>query len=219
MNDIDPESGNSSNEIPAIWVNDYIEVEGTIHDLLDDILRAQVSADSNNVKEMIRSLYKNRHGAFQTVLLSLGGNPQFFDDVEEQLGTETKDKLTDIRGRYSSLEDDFRIIQQEENNGRINPIKSYSTYGNYEYNSDIPLVGLQLKSGSFAFPTIEDRPHRMIQLAVAAIDATNDVFEYTLDEEHNLPEDEIEDINSALSELNDQLEELQDYTDLEENND
>lgn len=204
----DGEDINTEGEIPSRWVSEFLQIEDTAIELLEELLTVQLSESENHAQDRIRTLHNRKPAVFQTIFLALNGNEDYFDDVEEQMGQQVRKKLTDIRDRFSLLEKDFMIVRQEENEGRINPIKSYRTFSTFEYESDVPLVGIRFKSGSFIFPDIQDQPSRILQIGLMSIDSVNDAFERVLYEDYQIPEGESEDMQEVIENIEQQLNQL-----------
>jgi len=209
MDDIDRQ------EMPRMLVEEFLEREAGTRALLDELEKRSLEGDDESVRERIRTLASNNRSVFFTVAFSLAGSKQFFGDVEAQLGVEAADRLRDLSETYPSLAEPFHVVRTEQARDRYNPITGLETTTTYDAEEEVPLIEYTPRSGAVELYTGKESPEEVLQYALYLVQATTDSLDAALDREHTVSTDELgalidrrEELESELSRLRDQIDEL-----------
>jgi hypothetical protein len=148
-------------------------------------------------------------------LFSLADSAQFFGDVEAQLDVTAADQLRDLAETYPSLAEPFTIVRTERSENRQNPVTDVSYSVSYHRGIESPIVTYRPLSGDRALYESRATPSEVLRTASDLVAATTDALEVGLDSDYSVNTEELsalidrrEDLESELSRLRDDLDEL-----------
>lgn len=209
MDDVDRQ------EMPRLLVEEFLEREAGTRALLDDLERLALQGDYREVRERIRSLAETNRSVFYTLAFSLAGSQQFFGDVEAQLGVEAADRLRDLAETYPALAEPFGVVRTERARDRHNPVTGLEATTTHHDDEEVPLVEYTPHSGDVELYTGRESPEEVLQFATYLVQATTDALDAALEDDRTVNTDELsclidrrEELESELSRLRDQIDEL-----------
>jgi hypothetical protein len=170
-------TGEAPTEPPGSFVAAFQDREGATLSTLEEIDAALLVGDAREARERIRDLAEHSYGAFITVCLSLNGVEAFFEDVADQLDEATADRLRRLRAEYDQLATAFRIVRDEVDRGRQNPVTNLGFSGAYRESEAVPLVRYQLHSGAVELLEGRESPAEVLQVAAMLVGATTETLE------------------------------------------
>lgn len=201
--------------MPKALVEDFLEQEAGTRAFLDELQKLAAEGRRERVRERLREFAEHSQGAFFAVGLSLSGTAQFFADVEAQMDAETGDKLRELPETYGTLAEEFRIIRREQTQNRRNPVTSLSASTTYHSDEEVPLVDYSPMSGELELYDSRESPEEVLQLAHFLVQSTTDALGAALDNDRMVNTEELsglidrrEELESELSKLRDQIDEL-----------
>lgn len=202
-------------ELPGMIVEAYLQREGGVRALLEDLERQALEGDSEGVRERIRRLAEENQDIFFTVALSLTGSAQFFGDVESQLDVTAADRLRDLADTYPTLEGPFSIVRKEQARDRRNPVTGLKTTTAYHAEEALPLIRYTVRSGAVDLYEGCESPEEILGIATQFTQATTDALEAAMDDDFSVNTEELsnlidrrEDLESELDRLRSQIDEL-----------
>jgi hypothetical protein len=217
MDDVDRE------QIPAAIVEAYLERERGTRALLDELEKVAIEGRHDEVRERIRALAETDEAVFYTVAFSLAEANAFFGDVEAALGVTAADRLRDLAETYSSLAEPFAVVRTEVSEDRKNPVTDTSYSVSYHHGLESPVVTYSPLSGRQELYRSRGTPSELLHLAADLVTASTDALEVAMDNDHSVNTEELselidrrEDLESALSRLRDDLDDLR-RTPIEDN--
>ncbi|MCU4802519.1 hypothetical protein SAMN05216559_1582 [Halomicrobium zhouii] len=209
MDDVDGDS------MPRTIVEAFLERERGTRALLDELEKLSIEGRHDEVHERVRNLAEHDEAVFYTVAFSLSGSKQFFGDVEAQLDVTAADRLRDLSETYGSLTDAFAIVRTEVSEDRRNPVTDLSYTVSYHRGVESPIVGYQPRSGERELFESRGTPSEVLHLSTDLVEATTDALDVALEEGYSVNTEELsalidrrEELESALSRLRDDLDEL-----------
>ncbi|MFB6163794.1 MAG: hypothetical protein ABEJ31_01400 [Haloarculaceae archaeon] len=202
-------------EMPKALVAEYLEREAGTRAFLDELQKLAAEGRYGEVRERLRDFAEHSQGAFFTVALSLGGTAQFFADVEAQMGAEVGEKLRDLESTYGTLAEAFNVVRTEQTTDRLNPVTSVSASTSYHAEEEVPLVTYSPLSGELELHESRESPEEVLQVAHFLVQATTDALDGALENDRPVNTEELsalidrrEELESELSTLRDQIDEL-----------
>lgn len=209
-------------EMPKALVEDFLEQEAGTRAFLDELQKLAAEGRYAEVRERLREFAEHSQGAFFTVALSLGGTAQFFADVEAQMGTEVGEKLRDLEATYGTLAEECNVVRTEQTKNRLNPVTSVGVSTSYRTDEEVPLVSYTPLSGEVPLSESRESPEEVLQVASFLVQATTDALDDALEADRTINTEELstlidrrEELESELSRLRDQIDQLR-RTPLEE---
>jgi hypothetical protein len=209
MDDVEPE------EMPRALVEEFIEREEGTRALLDELEKLTLQGEHEEVRERVRDLAEENQSVFFTVALSLGRSKQFYGDVESQLGVGTADRLRELGETYPALAEVFGVVRTEEARDRHNPITGLRASTAYLGEEEVPIISYAPQSGDVELFQARGSPEEVLQFASYLVQSTTDALDSALDREFSTNTDELsalidrqEELESELSRLRDQIDEL-----------
>lgn len=209
MDDVDGDA------MPRTIVEEFLERERGARALLDDLEKLSIEGRQDEVHERIRNLAENDEAVFYTVAFSLSRSRQFLGDVEAQIGVAPADTLRDLADTYASLTDDFAVVRTEFSEDRKNPVTDLSYTVSYHRGIESPIVGYHPLSGQRELFESRGTPSEVLRLSADLAAATTDALDVALEEDYSVNTEELselidrrEELESALSRLRDDLDEL-----------
>ena len=209
MDDVD------SDAMPRTIVEEFLERERGTRALLDELEMLSIEGRHEEVHERIHGLAENDEAVFYTVAFSLARSRQFFGDVEAQVGVTAADRLRDLADTYGSLTDAFTIVRTELSEDRQNPVTDLSYSVSYHRGVESPIVGYSPLSGQRELFESRGTPSEVLHLSTDLAEATTDALDVALEENYSVNTEELselidrrEQLESALSRLHDDLDEL-----------
>jgi hypothetical protein len=209
MDDVDAE------EMPRAIVETFLERENGVRALLDELEMLAIEGRHDELRDRIRDVAEADEAVFYTVAFSLAGSKQFFGDVEAQLGVTPADRLRDLSETYQSLAEPFTIVRTEITEDRQNPITDLRYSVSYHRGVESPIITHAPLSGDQALFESRGTPSEVLRLATDLVEATTDGLEVALEDEYSVNTEELselidrrEELESALSALRDDLDEL-----------
>ena len=209
MDDVDGDA------MPGAIVEAFLERERGTRALLDELEMLAVEGRHGEVRERVRSLAENDEAVFYTVAFSLSRSRQFFGDVEAQVGVTAADRLRELAETYRSLTDTFAIVRTEVSEDRHNPVTDLRYTVTYHRGVESPIVRYRPLSGERELFESRGTPAEVLHLSTDLVEATTDALDVALDEDYSVNTEELselidsrERLESALSRLRDDLDEL-----------
>jgi len=201
--------------MPKALVEDFLDQEAGTRAFLDELQQLAAEGRYAEVRDRLRAFAEHSQGAFFTVALSLRGTAQFFADVEAQMDTEVGDKLRDLEETYGTLADEFSIVRNEQTQDRLNPVTSLSASTTYEAEEEVPLVEYTLLSGEKELFDSRESPEEVLQAAHFLVQSTTDALDAAMEDNLTVNTEELsalidrrEELESELSRLRNQIDEL-----------
>ncbi len=209
MDDVD------SDAMPRTIVEEFLERERGTRALLDELEKLSIEGRHDEVRERIRALAENDEAVFYTVAFSLSRSRQFLGDVEAQLDVSAADRLRDLADTYGSLTDAFAIVRTEFSEDRHNPVTDLRYSVSYHRGVESPIVSYEPLSGQRELFESRGTPSEVLHLSADLVEATTDALDVALEEDYSVNTEELselidrrEQLESALSRLRDDLDEL-----------
>jgi len=209
MDDVDGE------EMPGAIVEAFLEREEGVRALLEELEMMTVEGRHEDVRERIRNLADNDESVFYTVAFSLTNSRQFFGDVEAQLDVTAADRLRDIAETYASLAEPFNIVRTERAEHRHNPVTDTSYSVSYHRGVESPMVTYRPLSGDQELYESRGTPSEVLRVSADLASATTDALDVALENDYSVNTEELsalidrrEELETELSKLRDQLDEL-----------
>jgi hypothetical protein len=201
--------------MPKALVEDFLDQEPGTRTLLDELQKLAAEGRHDEVRERLRDFAAQSQGAFFTVALSLSGTAQFFADVEAQMDAAVGEKLRDLDETYGTLAEPFGIVRTEQTQNRLNPVTSMNASTTYEADEEVPLVQYAPLSGSVELYESRESPEEVLQVTHFLAQATTDALDAALENDRPVNTEELsalidrrEDLESELSKLRDQIDQL-----------
>jgi len=209
MDDVDSE------EMPRVIVEAFLERERGARTLLDELEMLSIEGRHDEVRERVRNMAENDEAVFYTVAFSLSQSRQFFGDVEAQLGVTPADRLRDLADQYQSLTEPFAIVRTEITEDRHNPVTDLQYSVSYHRGVESPIVTYGPLSGDQQLFESRGTPAEVLHLSTDLVAATTDALDVALEGDYSVNTEELselidrrEELESALSRLRDDLDEL-----------
>jgi len=209
MEDVDREA------MPRAIVEEFLTRERGTRALLDDLEKLAIEGRTEELHDRIHSLAENDEAVFYTVAFSLADSAQFFGDVEAQLDVTAADRLRDLAETYPTLAEPFTIARTELSEDRRNPVTNVSYSVSYHRGIESPIVTYRPLSGDRELFESRATPSEVLQTAGDLVAATTDALDVALDSDHSVNTEELselidrrEELESELSRLRDDLDEL-----------
>lgn len=167
------------------------------------------------MRERVRNLAERDEAVFYTVAFSLAESDHFFGDVEAQLDASAADRLRDLAATYSGLTEPFAVVRTEVAEDRRNPVTDLHYSVSYHRGVESPIVTYGPQSGRRELFESRGTPSELLHLSADLVEAATDALEVALDEGYSVNTEELsdlidrrEDLESSLSRLRDDLDEL-----------
>jgi len=209
MEDVDRET------MPRAIVEEFLTRERGTRALLDDLEKLAIEGRTEELHDRIHSLAENDEAVFYTIAFSLADSAQFFGDVEAQLDVTAADRLRDLAETYPTLAEPFTIARTELSEDRQNPVTNVSYSVSYHRGIESPIVTYRPLSGDRELFESRATPSEVLQTASDLVAATTDALDVALDSDHSVNTEELsalidrrEELESELSRLRDDLDEL-----------
>jgi hypothetical protein len=209
MDDVD------RSEIPAAIVEAYLEKERGTRALLDELEALAVEGRETEVHERLRALAEADEAVFYTVAFSLAEADAFFGDVEAALGVTAADRLRDLAETYPTLAEPVAVVRTEVSEDRKNPVTDTSYSVTYHHGLESPVVSYRPLSGRRELYESRGTPSELLHLAADLVTASTDALEVAMDKDHSVNTEELselidrrEDLETSLSRLRDDLDDL-----------
>jgi len=209
MDDVD------RSEIPAAIVEAYLEKERGSRALLEELEALAVEGRETEVHERLRALAEADEAVFYTVAFSLAEADAFFGDVEAALGVTAADRLRDLAETYPTLAEPVAVVRTEVSEDRKNPVTDTSYSVTYHHGLESPVVSYRPLSGRRELYESRGTPSELLHLAADLVTASTDALEVAMDKDHSVNTEELselidrrEDLETSLSRLRDDLDEL-----------
>lgn len=206
-------TGEAPTEPPGSFVAAFQDRETATLTTLEEIDAALLVGDGREARERTRALAEHSYGAFITVCLSLNGVEAFFEDVADQLGEATADRLRGLRAEYDQLATAFRLVRDEVDRGRQNPVTNLGYSGAYRESEAVPMVRYRLHSGAVELLEGRESPAEVLQLAVLLADATTETLAEAVAHDDPVNTDELSALIDRRDELERRLLDLEDHLD------
>ncbi|MFC6862795.1 hypothetical protein ACFQGE_04885 [Halomicroarcula sp. GCM10025817] len=209
MDDVDGE------EMPRAIVESFLERERGVRTLLDELERLTIEGRNEEVRERVRNLADSDESVFYTVAFSLTNSRQFFGDVEAQLDVTAADQLRDLAETYPTLADPFNVVRTERAEDRHNPVTDTSYTVTYHRELESPMVTYRPLSGDVELYESRGTPSEVLRVSTDLAAATTDALDVALENDYSVNTEELsalidrrEELETELSRLRDQLDEL-----------
>jgi len=209
MDDVD------RSEIPAAIVEAYLEKERGSRALLEELEALAVEGRETEVHERLRALAEADEAVFYTVAFSLAEADAFFGDVEAALGVTAADRLRDLAETYPTLAEPVAVVRTEVSEDRKNPVTDTSYSVTYHHGLESPVVSYRPLSGRRELYESRGTPSELLHLAADLVTASTDALEVAMDKDHSVNTEELselidrrEDLETSLSRLRDDLDDL-----------
>ncbi|WP_254829455.1 hypothetical protein [Haloglomus salinum] len=200
-------------EPPRTFVEPFLERERAARDVLDELEADLLVGETESVRERLREMAHTDHDTFLTLCLCCNGNDQFFADVAEQFDEETADRLGRLGESHDQLADAFRIVREEVDMGRENPVTGVNFSGAYREREQVPLIRYQLYSGSVELLESRESPDELLQVASFLVGATSETLENAVEHGDTVNTEELSDLLDRRDDLETRLGELEDTLD------
>lgn len=209
MDDIEGE------EMPGAIVEAFLEREEGARALLEELEKLTVEGHHEEVRERLRNLADSDESVFYTVAISLTNSRQFFGDVEAQLDVTAADRLRDLAETYPSLAEPFNVVRTELAEDRHNPVTDTSYTVTYHHNIEAPMITYSPLSGKQELYESRGTPSEVLRVSTDLAAATTDALDVALENDYSVNTEELselidrrEELETELSRLRDQLDEL-----------
>jgi len=209
MDDVDGE------EMPGAIVEAFLEREEGVRALLEELEMMAIEGRHGEVRERIRNLADSDESVFNTVAFSLTNSRQFFGDVEAQLDVTAADRLRDLAETYPALTGPFNIVRTERAEDRLNPVTDTSYTVTYHHNVEAPMITYSPLSGDKQLYESRGTPSEVLRVSTDLAAATTDALDVALENDYSVNTEELstlidrrEELETELSKLRDQLDEL-----------
>jgi hypothetical protein len=209
MEDVDRET------MPRAIVEEFLARERGTRALLDDLEKLAIEGRTDELHDRVEGLAANDEAVFYTVAFSLADSAQFFGDVEAQLDVTAADQLRDLAETYPTLAEPFAVVRTEFSEDRKNPVTNLSYSVSYHRGIESPIVTYRPLSGGRELYESRATPSEVLQTASDLVAATTDALDVALDSDHSVNTEELselidrrEELESELSRLRDDLDEL-----------
>jgi predicted nuclease with TOPRIM domain len=209
MDDIEGE------EMPGAIVEAYLEREEGVRALLKELEKLTIEGRHEEVRDRVRNLADSDESVFYTVSFSLTNSKQFFGDVEAQLDVAAADRLRDLADTFPALAEPFNIVRTERAEDRLNPVTDTSYTVTYHHNIESPMITYQPRSGQQELYESRATPSELLQVSTDLVAATTDALDVALENEYSVNTEELsalidrrEELETELSQLRDQIDEL-----------
>jgi len=209
MDDVDGE------EMPGAIVEAFLEREEGVRALLEELEMMAIEGRHGEVRERIRNLADSDESVFYTVAFSLTNSRQFFGDVEAQLDVTAADRLRDLAETYPALTGPFNIVRTERAEDRLNPVTDTSYTVTYHHNVEAPMITYSPLSGDKQLYESRGTPSEVLRVSTDLAAATTDALDVALENDYSVNTEELstlidrrEELETELSKLRDQLDEL-----------
>jgi hypothetical protein len=200
-------------EPPRTFVEPFLERERAARDVLDELEADLLVGEAESVRERLREMAHADHDTFLTLCLCCNGNDQFFEDVAEQFDEETADRLGRLGESHDQLADAFRIVREEVDMGRENPVTGVNFSGAYREREQVPLIRYQLYSGGVELLESRESPDELLQVASFLVGATSETLENAVEHGDTVNTEELSDLLDRRDDLETRLGELEDTLD------
>lgn len=202
-------------EMPGAIVESFLEREEGVRALLEELEKLTIEGRHGEVRERVRNLADSDESVFYTVAFSLTNSRQFFGDVEAQLDVMAADRLRDLADTYPSLAEAFNIVRTERAEDRHNPVTDLSYSVSYHRGIESPMVTYRPLSGEQELYESRGTPSEVLRVSTDLAAATTDALDVALENDYSVNTEELsalidrrEQLESELSKLRDQLDEL-----------
>lgn len=209
MDDVDGE------EMPGAIVEAFLEREEGVRALLEELEMMAIESRHEEVRDRIRNLADSDESVFYTVAFSLTNSRQFFGDVEAQLDVTAADRLRDLAETYPALAGPFNIVRTERAEDRLNPVTDTSYTVTYHHNVEAPIITYSPLSGDQQLYESRGTPSEVLRVSTDLAAATTDALDVALENDYSVNTEELstlidrrEELETELSKLRDQLDEL-----------
>jgi len=209
MDDIEGE------EMPGAIVEAFLDREEGVRTLLSELERMTIEGEHAAVRERLRNLADTDEAVFYTVAFSLTNSRQFFGDVEAQLDVTAADRLRDLAETYPSLAEPFNIVRTERAEDRLNPVTDTSYAVSYHHTVESPMITYSPLSGDQQLYESRGTPSEILRVSTDLAAATTDALDVALENDYSVNTEELsalidrrEELETELSKLRDQLDEL-----------
>ena len=209
MDDIEGE------EMPGAIVEAFLEREEGVRALLEELEKLTIEGRHAEVRERLRNLADSDESVFYTVAFSLTNSRQFFGDVEAQLDVTAADRLRDLAETYPSLAEPFNIVRTERAEDRLNPVTDTNYTVTYHHSVESPMISYSPLSGDQELYESRGTPSEVLRVSTDLAAATTDALDVALENDFSVNTEELsalidrrEELETELSKLRDQLDEL-----------
>ena len=209
MEDVDGE------EMPGAIVEAFLEREEGVRALLEELEKLTIEGRHAEVRDRVRNLADSDESVFYTVAFSLTNSRQFFGDVEAQLDVAAADRLRDLADTFPALAEPFNIVRTERADDRLNPVTDTSYAVSYHRGVESPMVTYSPLSGEQELYESRGTPSEVLRVASDLTGATTDALDVAMDNDYSVNTEELsalidrrEELETELSKLRDQLDEL-----------
>lgn len=203
----------AESEPPRTFVEPFLAREQAARDVLDELEADLLVGEAESVRERVHEMAHTDHDTFLTLCLCCNGNDQFFADVAEQFDEETADRLRRLGESHDRLARTFRIVRDEVDMGRENPVTGVNYSGAYREREQVPLIRYQLYSGSVELLESRESPDELLQVASFLVGATAETLENAVEHEDTVNTEELSDLLDRRDDLETRLGELEDTLD------
>jgi hypothetical protein len=207
----DAEDGGA--EPPRTFVEPFLDRERATRDVLEELEADLLVGEAEHVRERLRELAHTDHDTFLTLCLCCNGNDQFFADVAEQFDDDTADRLRRLGESHEQLARPLRIVRDEVDMGRENPVTGVNFSGAYREREQVPLIRYQLYSGGVELLESRESPDELLQVAAFLVGATAETLENAVEHEDTVNTEELSDLLDRRDDLERRLGELEDTLD------
>ena len=202
-------------EMPGAIVEAFLEREEGVRALLEELEKLTIEGRHGAVRERLRNLADSDEPVFYTVAFSLTNSRQFFGDVEAQLDVTAADRLRDLAETYPSLAEPFNIVRTERAEDRLNPVTDTSYTVTYHHSVESPMITYSPLSGDQELYESRGTPSEVLRVSTDLAAATTDALDVALENDYSVNTEELsalidrrEELETELSKLRDQLDEL-----------
>ena len=204
---------NTKRVTPAELARAYQEYEQGVQSLLGDLERELLEGEGESVRERVRTFAETEQKVFLALALALEDSTGFFREVESKLGQDAADEFAEIREKYQSLAESFRLVRLETTKGRQNPITSLDVKTAYSAEQEVPMIGYTASSGAVDLHEYRGTTQETLQSAGYLVQAANDALEATLDNDRPVNTDELSALIDRHEKLEAELNTLYDHID------
>ncbi|MFB6224851.1 MAG: hypothetical protein ABEI13_00160, partial [Candidatus Paceibacteria bacterium] len=190
------------------WVNSFLMMEDHIREILDEVRRLQTRQEYESADDLLRNLWESRKGAFRVVYLSVFDVGDFFEDVEEHVGQDARNKLVSLESDYSDLFDTFERAYYEYGEEIKNPVKRGSVGYSYDIDENTPITEYTLYSGERPVFETHNYPSEIAHMAYLWLDAASGGVERAVEKDLPVSEEEISDISKKLDEISEEIDDF-----------
>ncbi|WP_256288341.1 hypothetical protein [Halobellus inordinatus] len=193
------------------YYEQYEQLEGTIQNLLDDLLRARISGNDTKVRQELRSLARSERDAYRFLMYSMN-----LDNSYEELlrgdseGEEVLETAQNINQKYSRLLPSLSAAYLEVFGERLNPITSYDYEPGYRSEYAEPMIYFEASTGDLDLFETRVSSSVGLHLSRSIIEGINETLSTVIENDFLIDESEYENLVEVNEDIKEKVEEIDD---------